>query len=366
MSYPCSYKVAHPLSPVSSTNETLWLVKLDLGRTISCVYPWLSIGVSSYLFISPRKNKHKRDIKKVGLVPQWHRTDSENTPLQCPPHASPFWGFPIPGILGGDKRILDKPLWLWHCYYTKLHPWVLLFFSPFPLEEVPHPPVLWCVSFLSPVLVFGNHFIEEEVFELGLYMYVRVWLSCHLQYYIDATHFFPPVAVHFGRKIILSIISPSLPGNWDMKEPPPDPSLLDETPFTSCGPWHSLDLTVLAWHKTYSKDTFFFFFFCLSDLQAVRNGIPNFAWMLFTNTIWPVLLEIMLGSRTGKYKESQREIWDWQAIEADPHPTPTVTHGSATLLSSPIRLQGTETEVVPESHLIQCLQERPIGWHIAG
>ena len=162
-----------------------------------------------------------------------------------------------------------------------------------------------------------------------------------------------------GEKNFVYYISKS-PRELRHERTPTKPiSSLDETPFTSCGPWHSLDLTVLAWHKTYSKDTFFFFF-CLSDLQAVRNGIPNFAWMLFTNTIWPVLLEIMLGSRTGKYKESQREIWDWQAIEADPHPTPTVTHGSATLSSSPIRLQGTETEVVPGSHLIQCFQERPI------
>ena len=34
----------------------------------------------------------------------------------------------------------------------------------------------------------------------------------------------------------------------------------------------------------------------------MRNGIPSLPWMLFTSTIWPVLLEIMLGSRAGKHR----------------------------------------------------------------
>lgn len=61
--------------------------------------------------------------------------------------------------------------------------------------------------------------------------------------------------------------------------------------------------------------------------------------MLFTNTIWPVLLEIMLGSRTGKYKETWLEIRARQAAEVDPHHHPLCYPTSLSF-----RQQGTEME----------------------
>lgn len=42
------------------------------------------------------------------------------------------------------------------------------------------------------------------------------------------------------------------------------------------------------------------------NLQAARNGIPIFPWMLLIRTIWPVLLEIMLGRMAAKREIQER------------------------------------------------------------
>lgn len=46
--------------------------------------------------------------------------------------------------------------------------------------------------------------------------------------------------------------------------------------------------------------------FAMCNLQAARNGIPIFPWMLLMRTIWPVLLEIMLGRMAAK-RENKKE-----------------------------------------------------------
>lgn len=55
----------------------------------------------------------------------------------------------------------------------------------------------------------------------------------------------------------------------------------------------------------------------------MRNGIPSFPWMLFTNTIWPVLREIMSGSRAGKHRtESRLHMGDRGRQAPPPDPLP--------------------------------------------
>jgi len=44
------------------------------------------------------------------------------------------------------------------------------------------------------------------------------------------------------------------------------------------------------------------------NLQAARNGIPIFPWILLTRTIWPVLLEIMLGRMAEKTEIKERAM----------------------------------------------------------
>ena len=44
------------------------------------------------------------------------------------------------------------------------------------------------------------------------------------------------------------------------------------------------------------------YIFATYNLQAARNGIPIFPWILLIRTIWPVLLEIMLGRMAEKKK----------------------------------------------------------------
>lgn len=46
--------------------------------------------------------------------------------------------------------------------------------------------------------------------------------------------------------------------------------------------------------------------FAMYNLQAARNGIPIFPWMLLIRTIWPVLLEIMLGRMAAKREIQER------------------------------------------------------------
>ena len=81
--------------------------------------------------------------------------------------------------------------------------------------------------------------------------------------------------------------------------------------------------------------------FVFSNLQAVRKGIPSFPWMLFTNTICPVLREIMLGSRAGKHRTKTHGY------------KPEVESGSSRQTPSP----------GPSSHRLLCL---PANWITVG